>query len=97
MALSSVGHRGEEARGSFLLLADAGEKGSAWAGWQGQGVTRGGDGWGLGFSAGLWTPVGKREGKGGTLRLESTFPSDELQRRINHCRAAAAKHVTLAN
>lgn len=54
MAFSSVGHGGEEARGSFLLLADAGEKGSAWAGWRGQRVTRRGDGWGLGFLAGLW-------------------------------------------
>lgn len=40
--LSLVGRGGEEARGSFLLLADAGEqRGGARAGWRGQGVTRG--------------------------------------------------------
>lgn len=69
MAFSSVGHGGEEARGSFLLLADAGEKGSAWVGWRGQGVTCGGDGWDLRFSAGLWTRAARageeERGEGG--------------------------------
>lgn len=51
----------------------------------------------LGSRHGQLVLVRKREGKGDTLCLESTFPSDELQRHINHCRAAAAKHVTLAN
>lgn len=50
-----------------------------------------------GSGCGQLAPVRKREGKGDTLRLESTFPSDELQKHINHCQAAAAKHVTLAN
>lgn len=98
MTFSSVGHRGEEGRGSFLLLADAGEKGSAWAGWRGQGGDTRGDGWGCGIFAELWTWAERsRVGKGDRLCLGSTFPSAELQRSVNHCQAAAAEHVTLAN
>lgn len=61
------------------------------------GDTRG-DGWGRGIFTGLWTRAERsRGGKGDRLCLGSTFPSDELQRSINHCQAAAAEHVTLAN
>lgn len=65
------------------------------------GDTRG-DGWGSRIFAGLWMRAARtgersREGKGDRLSLGSTFPSDELQSSINHCQAAAAEHVTLAN
>lgn len=55
------------------------------------------DGWEWVFSWALAVGRGKERGRGDTESLESTFPSDELQRRINHCQAAAAEHVTLAN
>lgn len=99
MTFSSVGHGGEEGRGSFLLLADAGEKGSAWAGWRGQGVTLGVMDGGLspGSGRGQLAPESGGGGKGDRLCLGSTSPSDQLQRSINHCQAAAAEHVTLAN
>lgn len=98
MTFSSVGHGGEGGRGSFLLLADAGEKGSAWAGWRGQGVTLGVMDGAAGFLLGSGHGQrGAEKGRGDRLCLGSTFPSDELQRSINHCQAAAAEHVTLAN
>lgn len=50
-----------------------------------------------GFSPGSGPWQRRREGKGDRLCLGSTFPSDELQRSINHCQAAAVEHVTLAN
>lgn len=66
MTFSSVGHGGEEGRGSFLLLADAGEKGSAWAGWRGQGVTLGVMDGGLSprSGRGQLAPESREEGRG---------------------------------
>lgn len=100
MAVPWVGCRGEEGRGSFLLLADARRsKGCLGRVVRAGGGTRG-DGWERAFSWAVAMGRGKErggEGGGNTESLESTFPSDELQRRINHCQAAAAEHVMLAN
>lgn len=97
MAVPSAGCGGKEGRGSFLLLAVAGRSNGC-PGWvlRAGGDTRG-DGWEWVFSWALAVGRGKERGRGDTESLESTFPSDELQRRINHCQAAAAEHVTLAN